>query len=177
MIADGVVSAAVGVAWAASAPAITIWPEHDPAVPAAHPCNPPVGAAPAVGAGHEEGGFIYLNLITGNLATRSVAAGAQASLRLSGPSEVTDSIVVGGYHTHPNVGVCWGAPFASGADINWATRNGVPLLLRGAFPTVAATSDTFTGPTRLHLAGSRGLPGAAGGLAPQATKDRRYDEV
>jgi len=177
MIADAVVGAAVGAAWTASAPAITIWPEHDPAAPVGHPCNPPVGAAPAVGAGHEEGGFIYLNSITGDLATRSVAAGAQASLRLSGPSVVTDSIVVGGYHTHPNVGVCWGAPFASGADINWATNNGVPLLLRGAFPTVAATSDIFTGPTRLHLAGSRGLPGAAGGLAPQATKDRRHDEV
>jgi hypothetical protein len=177
MLADPVVRGALAAAWAASGAAVTIWNAHDPSVPPGNPCNPPPGAPAAAAAGHEEGGFVYLNLVTGDLAARSVAAGAQASIPLDDPPDVADSIVVGGYHTHPNVGPCWGAPFLSGADLAWAARNGVPILARGAFPTVAATSDVSGGPTRLHLAGDRGLPGAAGGLAPQANRDGRYDEV
>jgi hypothetical protein len=97
---------------------------------------------------------------------------------LGSPSEVPDSIVVGAFHTHPNVGPCWGAVFASGTDTTTASNVGVPLLIIGAFPTVAATQTTFTGPARrLHLAGDRGFPGTSGGEAPQATIDGSYDEL
>ncbi len=176
MIGNATVQAALATAWAASAAAITIWNRHDPLHPG-HPCNPPPGAPPVPGVGHEEGGFIYMNLITGTFSSQAIAPGGQADLTLSNPAEVTDSIVVGGYHTHPNVGPCWGAPLASTDDIAWTVSNGVPLLLRGAFPVVATTSDVSTGAARLHLAGNRGVPGAAGGLAPQATKDGNYDEI
>jgi hypothetical protein len=172
---NATVRAALAAAWTASNPAVTIWPVHDPAH-VGNPCNPPPAGAPATTA-HEEGGFIYMNLITGNLTTRSVPAGGQAALVLTAPAVVANSIVVGGFHTHPNVGACWGAPFFSGADNTWSANNGVPLLMRGAFPVIANTSDHATGNTRRHLAGNRGLPGAAGGLAPQANKFGESDEL
>jgi hypothetical protein len=172
---NATVRAALAAAWTASTPAVTIWPVHDPAH-VGDPCNPPLAGAPPTSA-HEEGGFIYMNLITGNLTTRSVPAGGQAALVLAAPPVVANSIVVGGFHTHPNVGTCWGAPFFSGDDIAWSAFNGVPLLMRGAFPGIANTSDHATGNTRRHLAGNRGLPGAAGGLAPQANKFGESDEL
>jgi len=165
MIANANVRAALATAWAASNAAVTIWPTHDPAQ-VGNACNPPVGGAPANNA-HEEGGFIYLNLITGAMTTRAVAAGAQAALLLENPPNVADSVAVGGFHTHPNVGNCWGAPFFSGADGRWATRHHAPLLMRGAFPAVANTTDHATGNAREHLAGPRGLADG-GALAPQA---------
>jgi hypothetical protein len=169
MVQNATVRAALAAAFTASNPAITIWPTHDPAL-VGNPCNPPPAGAPPTTA-HEEGGFIYLNLITGDLTTRRVAAGGQAALTLTAPAVVANSIVVGGFHTHPNVGACWGAPFFSGADTAWATANAVPLLMRGAFPAVANTTDHSTGATRAHLAGPRGLPGAGGALAPQSPLD------
>lgn len=169
------VRAAMRAAWTDSNPAVTRWPTADPADAMAPQCDPIVGSPPTNA--HEEGGFIYLNLITGNMTTRRVAAGGQAALPLSNPATVANSIVVGGFHTHPNVGNCWGAPFFSGADITWSSTNGVPLLMIGAFPGVANTSFHATGSTRNHLAGTRGLPGAAGGLAPQATADGKHDDL
>jgi hypothetical protein len=160
LIANPTVQAALAGAWAASGAAI---------VPA-----PP---APAPAGVHEEGGFIYLDIVTNTITTDRVAAGAQASLPLNDTNPPANAITVGGYHTHPNVGPAWGAPFASGADVSWATRNGIPLLIRGAFPTVAGVSDTSTGAARLHLAGDRGFPGASGGVAPQATRDGEFDEL
>jgi hypothetical protein len=176
MIADSQVRAALIVAWNASSPAVTIWPTHDPAHPG-HACNPPPGPPPPAPAAHEEGGFIYLDLITGDLATRAVAPGGQAVLPLNNPPLVANSIVVGGYHTHPNVGACWGAPFFSGPDQNWVAANGVPLLMRGAFPGVANTSDHAHGSSRRHLAGNRGLPGPTGGIAPQSSLDGKTDDL
>ncbi len=173
MRVDAAVRAALTVAWNASNAAITL-PAHNPANPPG-PCNPPAGGP--VPAAHEEGGFIYMNLVTGDLSARAVAAGGQAALQLANAPLVAESIVVGGYHTHPNVGACWGAPFFSGADINWSAANGVPILMRGAFPLVANTTDHATGTRRFHLAGNRGLPGAGGGLAPQAAVDRPGDDL
>ncbi|MFN8394302.1 MAG: hypothetical protein U0176_06445 [Bacteroidia bacterium] len=161
LMASPAVIAAYAVAWPASNPAI---------VPA-----PPAPGPPGM---HEEGGFIYLNLITGDLTTDTVAPGAKASLPLNNPNPPDNAITVGGYHTHPNVGPAWGAPFPSGADTAWANRNGIPLLYYGAFPAVANTSMGFTGPnSRAHLAGDRGFPGTTGGLAPQAPKDQSVDEL
>ena len=174
---NGTVRAAIRGAWNDSDPDLTIWPAHKPnPALAGHACNPAPGTNPVTNA-HEEGGFIYLNLITGNFTTRRVAAGGQAGLVLDNPSNVPNSIVVGGFHTHPNVGNCWGAPFFSGADNNWSANNGVPILMIGAFPTVGDTSFHATGSRRRHLAGNRGLPGAAGGLAPQATKFGEHDAL
>jgi len=175
MIQNATVRAALVAAFAASNAAVTIWPTHDPAA-VGNACNPPPAGAPPTTA-HEEGGFVYLNLITGDLATRRVVAGGQAALTLTAPAAVANSIVVGGFHTHPNVGACWGAPFFSGADITWSTTNAVPLLMRGAFPAVANQTNHATGTARAHLAGPQGLPGVGGALAPQSPLDVDYDEL
>jgi len=175
MLGNATVSAAMSAAFTASNPAITL-PPHTPANPVG-PCNPPAGTPPPAGV-HEEGGWIYMNLITGDLTTRSAAGGGQANISLAGPPNVTDSIVVGTFHTHPNVGPCWGAVFPSGTDTASANSGGVPWLIIGAFPDVATNQTTSTGPgQRLHLAGNRGFPGATGGDAPQATIDGSFDEV
>lgn len=172
---NGTVRAALIAAWTASHPMITKWSTHNPHAIATDPCQPPPPPPPYPA--HEEGGFIYMNLITGDLTTGSVAAGGQAGLVLSAPPNVDDSIVVGAFHTHPNVGVCWGAPFFSDDDNAWIAHNGVPLLMRGAFPAVANADNYDAGNARVHLAGNRGLPGAAGGLAPQATRDGSFDDL
>jgi peptidoglycan hydrolase-like protein with peptidoglycan-binding domain len=175
MLGNATVSAAMNAAFTASNPAITL-PPHDPAQPVG-PCNPPAGTPPPAGV-HEEGGWIYLNLITGDLDTRRATGGGQANINLGGPPDVADSIVVGTFHTHPNVGPCWGDVFPSGTDTNSANGTGVPWLIIGASPDVATTQTTSTGPgNRQHLGGNRGFPGASGGEAPQATIDGTHDEV
>ena len=175
MLGDATVSATMSAAFTASSPAVTL-PPHNAAAPVGA-CNPPAGTPPPPGV-HEEVGWIYLDLITGNLATRRGAGGGQANGDLSGAPEVADSVLVGAFHTHPNVGPCWGAVFPSGVDTATANSIGVPLLIIGAFPTVAATQTGSTGPARrLHLAGPRTFPGATGGEAPQATIDGAYDEL
>jgi hypothetical protein len=175
MLGDATVAAAMRAAFTASSAAVTL-PPHNPAQPVG-PCNPPAGTPPPAGV-HEEGGWIYMNLITGAVNTRRAAGGGQANINLGGPPDVADSIVVGTFHTHPNVGPCWGHVFPSGTDTNSANNTGVPWLIIGAFPNVATIETTNTGPgQRLHLAGNRGFPGAAGGDAPQATIDGAIDEV
>ncbi len=160
LLSDATVQAAMAAAWAVSGAAITP--------------KPPAPAPPGV---HEEGGYIYLDIITNTISTSRAEPGAQASLPLNDPSPPEHAITIGGFHTHPNVGPVWGSPFASGADVNWANRNGIPLLIRGAFPAVVNVSDTSTGVGRAHLAGDRGFPGATGGTAPQATLDDDHDEL
>jgi len=51
---------------------------------------------------HEEGGWIYLNLISGEILTRRVSAGSRAELIIGVPPIVVDSVVIGTFHTHPN---------------------------------------------------------------------------
>lgn len=175
MRTNSTVRAAMNVAWANSNPAITIWDTHDPSPAlAAHACNPPV-AGPPPSLAHEEGGYVYMNLVTGDLTTRTIPRGAQASLPFPVAPLVTNSVAVGLYHSHPNVGACWGAPFLSGADGRVSAHFGLPMLMIGAFPAVANTSFHAGGVNRrAHLAGSRGGPGT---IAPQARADGNYDEV
>ena len=155
LIRSSVVRAALRAAWTASNPAV-----------------------PAVGTTqHEEGGWIYMNLFTGRLTTRRAPRGAGASISLSSPPNVARSIVVGMFHTHPNLGPGW-TPGPSPTDLTLDAADGVPDIVVGSPDTNPATFRFYrSGPRRRrHLAGSRLLPGAAGGLAPQAKADRTYDE-
>ncbi len=176
LLRDRTVRGTMGAAWTASTPGITRWVTPTPGSPLAATCNPVPGApAPAA---HEEGGWVYLNLLTADLSTRRAAAGGQAGINVNvGAPTIVDSVMVATFHTHPNVGACWGAVTPSGADTRNANARGIPNLIRGAFPAVANTRDLFTGPNRrLHLAGSRLAPGAAGGLAPQARVTGEHDD-
>src|SRR5258707_1464010 len=52
---------------------------------------------------HEEGGWIYINLSTGEITVRRAAAGFQSEVNLANPPHVTGHVVVGVFHTHPNL--------------------------------------------------------------------------
>lgn len=155
LIGRTVVRNALAAAWTASNPAV----------------NPPVTTQ------HEEGGWVYLNLITNALTVRRQAAGATAAINLALPPIVADSIVVAKFHTHPNLGPGWTAGPSPG-DATVDAAHGVPDIVVGSNDVDPATFDLFaSGPNRrLHLAGNQGLPGAAGGVAPQARADGSYDE-
>lgn len=51
--------------------------------------------------GHEEGGWIYLNLVTGSITTERADSGGAKSIDLSLPPVVEDSVLIGTFHTHP----------------------------------------------------------------------------
>ena len=136
------------------------WRDSTPAL------NPPGGTQ------HEEGGWVFLNLITNALTVQRQAAGATAAINLSAPPAVADSIVVAKFHTHPNLGPGWD-PAPSAGDAAVDAVHGVPDIVVGT-PGVDPTQfQTFlSGPVRrLHLAGGQGFPVPAAGVAPQARKD------
>jgi hypothetical protein len=144
MLQNRTVLAAMNAAFAASGAAVTRWTTAIPGHALAATCNPVAGAAAP--AAHEEGGWIYLNLITGDLTTRRAVAGGQAAINITDNAPlVTDSVIVGTFHTHPNVGACWGAVFASGADTANSATRGLPNLIQGAFPAVANIQRVVTG--------------------------------
>ncbi len=111
---------------------------------------------------HEEGGWIYLNLVTGKLEFRKadklrviVHAGTppEMAIDLSLPPEVDDAVLIANYHIHPNEeGVYAEGP--SGEDYTTIDSYGVPGLLKDwvkvwVYGTV---------PMRLNLAGNRTYP-------------------
>ena len=152
---DPTVAAALAAAWAAST----------------------VGVNPPVAGQHEEGGWVYLNLITNVLSVQRAAHGAGAAINLAAPPVQADSVVVSKFHTHPNLGPAWLAT-PSPQDVTVDAAHGVPDIVVGTTGINPAVFTTFaSGPNRrLHLAGNQGLPGAAGGLAPQARVDESHDE-
>ncbi len=155
LTADPTVAAALAAAWAAST----------------------VGVNPPVAGQHEEGGWVYLNLITNVLSVQRAAHGAGAAINLAAPPVQADSVVVSKFHTHPNLGPAWLAT-PSPQDVTVDAAHGVPDIVVGTTGINPAVFTTFaSGPNRrLHLAGNQGLPGAAGGLAPQARVDESHDE-
>jgi hypothetical protein len=135
-------------------------------------------AVPAAGTHqHEEGGWVFFNLITAEVTARRAPAGAGHELDLTTPPTVADSIVVAKFHTHPNLGPDWLAG-PSARDVTNGTVHGVPGIVAGTNGLDPARYTLFpVDPNRReHLAGNRGLAGAAGGLAPQAKRNGTIDE-
>ena len=140
--------------------------------------SPRVSAPNDGGAQHEEGGWIYLELVTGNLAFRRQAAGAGAAINLSAPPVIAGHVVVAKFHTHPNLGANWdpgpsaidddgdGVPDRGDAVVD--PNHGVPdIVVNTPGVNPANFTTALSGPSRRrHLAGNQGLPGVAGGLAP-----------
>ena len=103
---------------------------------------------------HEEGGWIYLNTITGQLTIQRAPAGSRVQLDLSDPPEVPDAVVVGTFHTHPNPTAADWNPGPSPTDQASAASSGVPWLIR------ADNGDYSTEPNRRRggLSGEPGYP-------------------
>ena len=103
---------------------------------------------------HEEGGWIYMNMVTGEFTVRRAPAGYQSEVYLNDPLHVSGYIVVAVFYTHPNPSAEGWEPGPSEADRYADERDGVPDLIR------ADDGIHVSGPEsrRGGLAGGPGFP-------------------
>jgi hypothetical protein len=103
---------------------------------------------------HEEGGWVYMDTVSGAIQIRRASPGGQSDLDLDSPPIVPGAVVVATFHTHPNPSSAGWDPGPSDADTQSADILGVPCLIR------ADDGIHVTGPTarRGGLAGSPGFP-------------------
>ena len=103
---------------------------------------------------HEEGGWIYVNISTGEITTRRASPGMQTAIDLNDPPQLDGCVVVGKFHTHPNPTSQGWNPRPSPADTSVDERHGVPDLIR------ADDGIYLSGPEsrRGGLAGDLGYP-------------------
>jgi hypothetical protein len=103
---------------------------------------------------HEEGGWIYVNMTTGEVVARRAPAGLQTTLDLSAPPLIPDAVVVATFHTDPNPSADGWDSGPSAADTQSAWLFGVPCLIR------ADDGIHMTGPPsrRGGLGGGPGFP-------------------
>ncbi len=101
---------------------------------------------------HEEGGFIYVNVLTGEVVVRRVAPGGLDALNLSHPPELADCFLVATFHTHPNPSALGWDPTPSSDDYREADDSGVPWLV------VTDVGVFIAGPER-RVGGLSGSPG------------------
>lgn len=114
---------------------------------------------------HEEGGWVFLNLITGDLSIERAKPEGTNFIKVEPPPDVADSVLVAIFHTHPHMGRP--AP-PSPPDLKQDKRRGVPNLVAGNTGTKATEYQVrLSGPSaRLHLASDTKIPGTSGGIAP-----------
>lgn len=103
---------------------------------------------------HEEGGWIYQNPMTGDVAVGRAARGEQESISLTQPPEWRGFVVVGKFHTHPNPTSEGWNPGTSSQDVRVDEIHGVPDLIR------ADDGVYYSGPERRRggLSGNPGYP-------------------
>jgi len=103
---------------------------------------------------HEEGGWIYMNITSGDITVRRAPSGQQSEVNLSNPTRLGGFVVVGVFHTHPNPSSEGWDPGPSEADRFADERDGVPDLIR------ADDGIHYSGPDsrRGGLAGDPGFP-------------------
>ena len=103
---------------------------------------------------HEEGGWIYQNLRTGEIFVRRASAGGQTHIDLSSPPALQHCVVLGKFHTHPNpTAEGWEAGPSAG-DRYVDELHGVPDLIRGDDGIYACGPDSRRG----GLAEGSGFP-------------------
>ena len=103
---------------------------------------------------HEEGGYIYVNTLTGDVAVRRASPGVRDELQLSTLPVIPDFYLVATYHTHPNpIALGWN-PEPSVEDRQEADDSGVPWFI------ISELGVFVTGPDRRvgGLNGPMGYP-------------------
>lgn len=103
---------------------------------------------------HEEGGFIYYEPTTGDIAVRRVPPGERRVLDLSYPPAIPGYFLVATYHTHPNLLADGGDPEPSNADRREATGSGLPWFIVSELGVYVVGPDRRVG----GLAGPPGYP-------------------
>ncbi len=103
---------------------------------------------------HVEGGWIYMDTTTGAIQVQRAPAGYQSELNLDNPPQISGSVVVGVFHTHPNPTAdgWYGGP--SEDDRRVDERDGVPDLIRADDGTYVSGPDSRRG----GLGGGPGYP-------------------
>jgi hypothetical protein len=103
---------------------------------------------------HEEGGWIYMNLKTGQLVVGRAAHGLQAELEIGDPPLLPDCVIVATFHTHPNRAAEGWELGPSDTDEEVLAQLGVPGLIRAEDGIHTAGLDSRRG----GLAGGPGYP-------------------
>ena len=75
---------------------------------------------------HEEGGWIYTDLATGQIGIQRAPRGRRAQIDLGNPPLLNGMIVVGTFHTHPNPTAAGWYPGPSPKDQASSVLSGVP---------------------------------------------------
>jgi hypothetical protein len=78
---------------------------------------------------HEEGGFIYVNVVTGDVVVRRAVPGGRDAMDLSHPPILADCFLAATYHTHPNPLALGLDPEPSPNDRREADDSGVPWFV------------------------------------------------
>lgn len=134
--------------------------------------NPGVRKVPMEEYIHEEGGWIYFNILNNSLSVQTKSGGPE-STPLQMPPFVADSIVVATFHTHPNLGGETHKMVPSPSDEAQHLAWGVPGIVRTEVDGVY-TLYAIDPPQRRHLAGdltfrnSWSFPGPSGGQDPMS---------
>lgn len=101
---------------------------------------------------HEDGGFIYVNVTTGEVPVRRVPPGGRDALDSSNPPHLHDCYLVATFHTHPNPSTLGFDPTPSSDDYLKADGSGVPWLV------ITDEGVYVAGPDR-RVGGLSGRPG------------------
>ena len=103
---------------------------------------------------HEEGGWLYLDLATGEISVQRAARCEQDEIDLSTPTLIPGSVVVGKFHTHPNLGSQGWVTGPSADDLYVDAIHGVPDLIKAEDGIHLSGPDSRRG----GLAGGLGFP-------------------
>jgi hypothetical protein len=126
-----------------------------------------IGANDRVAQAHEEGGWVFMNLIDGSLFIERAKAEGTDFIRVEPPPDVANgNVLVAIFHTHPHMGARTAPP--SRDDLTQDKRRGIPNCVAG---TTGTKSDVYQvrlsgPPARKHLASDTKIPGSSGGVAP-----------
>ena len=126
-----------------------------------------IGVNDRVTQAHEEGGWVFMNLIDGSLFIERAKPEGTDFIRVEPPPDVASgNVLVAIFHTHPHMGAR--TAFPSRADLTQDARRGVPNLVAGTTGTKADVYQVrLSGPAaRKHLASDSKIPGSSGGVAP-----------
>jgi hypothetical protein len=103
---------------------------------------------------HAEGGWIHLNVVTGEIFTIRAARGILTAVDLSHPPTFPDCYVVGKFHTHPN-------PTDDGWFPGPSTRDKIVDAVHGVPDLIQADNGVYhSGPDQRRggLSGNPGFP-------------------
>ncbi len=122
-----------------------------------------VGTRDLVTQPHEEGGWIYMNLIDGRLSIkRGPAKYTNAFQTEPAPQPEENNVLVASFHTHPI------QPRPSNIDMRLDAGRGLPNLVACPIPGKTDVYQILPSgpPVRKHLASKLNFPGIAGGDGP-----------